>query len=100
MRLHGYDYIYPPMMILIDYRGFRLIAVSLLPISSDSLVYGIKNFQRKFTSKGSSNGGATVVASDPYIKDQMKVIAESMKLKVRRMFRDSLMKNRDIYLEE
>lgn len=51
MRLHGYEHIYPPMMILIDYRGFRLIAVSLLPISSDSLVYGISKFHRKFTVK-------------------------------------------------
>lgn len=29
-----------PLMVLIDFRGFRLVAMSLLPISSKTLVYG------------------------------------------------------------
>ena len=29
-----------PLMALIDYRGFRIIAVSILPIDCDTLVYG------------------------------------------------------------
>jgi hypothetical protein len=29
-----------PLMAVIDYRGFRLLAVSILPISKDTLVYG------------------------------------------------------------
>ena len=28
------------MMALVDYRGFRLIAMSVLPLQSDSLIYG------------------------------------------------------------
>ena len=29
-----------PLMVLIDYRGYRLIAMPLLPIGSDTLIYG------------------------------------------------------------
>lgn len=29
-----------PLMAFLDYRGFRLIAVSLLPIDDTTLVYG------------------------------------------------------------
>ena len=32
-----------PMMALVDYRGFRLIAMCLLPIRGDSLIYGSKD---------------------------------------------------------
>ena len=32
-----------PLMALVDYRGFRVIAMSLLPISSKSLIYGSNN---------------------------------------------------------
>lgn len=42
-----------PLMCLIDYLGFRLIALSLLPINNTTLVYG------------SDNAGHTVVAQDP-----------------------------------
>lgn len=29
-----------PLVVIIDYRGWRLIAESALPISEDTLVYG------------------------------------------------------------
>lgn len=29
-----------PLMALVDYRGFRLIAMSILPIDKTTLVYG------------------------------------------------------------
>ena len=29
-----------PLMALVDYLGFRLTAMSLLPVGSDTLVYG------------------------------------------------------------
>ena len=32
-----------PIMALVDYRGFRLIAMSVLPVSGNSLVYGSKD---------------------------------------------------------
>jgi hypothetical protein len=32
-----------PIMALVDYRGFRLIAMSVLPVSGKSLVYGSKD---------------------------------------------------------
>ena len=41
-----------PMMALVDYRGFRLIAMSVLPIKGKSLIYGSKD------------AGATVFNSD------------------------------------
>ena len=32
-----------PLMCLVDYRGFRLIAMSLLPVTEHSIVYGSDN---------------------------------------------------------
>ena len=29
-----------PLMALVDYRGFRVVAISVLPISKGSLIYG------------------------------------------------------------
>ena len=29
-----------PLMALVDFRGFRLVAISVLPISKKSLIYG------------------------------------------------------------
>lgn len=29
-----------PLMALVDYRGFRLIAMSILPCSSETIIYG------------------------------------------------------------
>lgn len=40
MRYYGHIGIRTPMMALIDYRGFRLVAMSRVPISETSIVYG------------------------------------------------------------
>lgn len=45
-------------MSLIDYRGFRLIALSILPL--ERIVYG------------SNDGGFSVYASDPVFNEKMK----------------------------
>eukprot|EP01125_Pyxidicula_operculata_P004215 TRINITY_DN1624_c0_g1_i3.p1 TRINITY_DN1624_c0_g1~~TRINITY_DN1624_c0_g1_i3.p1 ORF type:complete len:788 (+),score=138.75 TRINITY_DN1624_c0_g1_i3:44-2407(+) len=58
-----------PLMTLVDYMGFRLIAQSLLPISNDTLVYG------------SSDGGHTVYHDNKEVNESMKKLAESMYLK-------------------
>eukprot|EP01117_Protostelium_nocturnum_P010911 TRINITY_DN3939_c0_g1_i1.p1 TRINITY_DN3939_c0_g1~~TRINITY_DN3939_c0_g1_i1.p1 ORF type:complete len:1699 (-),score=618.56 TRINITY_DN3939_c0_g1_i1:206-5302(-) len=39
-----------PLMTLIDYMGYRLIAMSILPISRDTLVYGSMDFGRTLAS--------------------------------------------------
>eukprot|EP01113_Clastostelium_recurvatum_P045048 TRINITY_DN7684_c0_g1_i8.p1 TRINITY_DN7684_c0_g1~~TRINITY_DN7684_c0_g1_i8.p1 ORF type:complete len:1138 (-),score=347.00 TRINITY_DN7684_c0_g1_i8:32-3445(-) len=58
-----------PLMALIDYRGFRLIATSSLPIGEDTLVYG------------SMDGGVTVLNSDPALDTKMKEAAQILNLK-------------------
>lgn len=57
------------LMCLIDYRGHRLIASSLLPISKDTLVYG------------SSDGGRTVRADVPELNQLMEKVAQILNLK-------------------
>ncbi len=57
-------------MCLIDHRGFRLSAASILPISPPhSLVYG------------SDDGGGTVANTDPRAREMMKKIAERLNLR-------------------
>lgn len=56
-----------PLICLIDYLGFRLIALSLLPIDGSTLVYG------------SDNAGHTVSSTDP--EGNMKKAGEILKLK-------------------
>ena len=59
-----------PLMAIIDYRGFRVTAMSLLPISGqETLVYG------------SSDGGRTVMASDPYFNQLMERAGKLLNLK-------------------
>ena len=58
-----------PLMALIDYRGFRLIAISLVNIDKTSLVYG------------SSDAGKTVAADDPVVNAKMKEAALKLNLK-------------------
>lgn len=58
-------------MALIDYRGYRLVCVSILPISSNpsTLRYGSKD------------AGVNVVASDSVLNRRMKEAAEKLNLK-------------------
>ena len=58
-----------PLLAFIDYRGFRLTAVSLLPLSKHSLIYG------------SADAGATVYASDPHFNALMVELAGRLNLK-------------------
>ncbi|GAM18576.1 hypothetical protein SAMD00019534_017510 [Acytostelium subglobosum LB1] len=58
-----------PLMAIIDYRGYRLLAISNLPITKESIVYG------------SNDGGKTVHNSDPLIEAEMKRLAKKMFIK-------------------
>lgn len=59
-----------PLLALIDYRGYRLCAVSLLPINKqETLVYG------------SADGGKTVLNSDPIASSLMDEFGRRMNLK-------------------
>jgi hypothetical protein len=53
MRYYQCEGISVPLMALIDYRGFRLVAMSILPVNAMSLVYG------------SQDAGKTVHNSSP-----------------------------------
>lgn len=57
-----------PLMCLVDFRGFRLVAMSVVPISSKTLVYG------------SDDGGKTVLCDDEFHK-LMKKAARVMNIK-------------------
>jgi hypothetical protein len=57
-----------PLMALIDYRGFRLVASSILPIGTHTIVYG------------SDNAGFNVYA-DPTVSDMFDIVAKRMNLK-------------------
>lgn len=56
-------------MALVDYRGFRLIAMSLLPVNEGTIVYG------------SNDGGRTVHDDDKFLRSKMKRAAEILNLK-------------------
>ena len=57
-----------PLMTLIDYRGFRIIAMSVLPINNGTLIYG------------SCDGGQTVKAEDPVFNRRMRYAAKKLNL--------------------
>jgi hypothetical protein len=57
-----------PLMCTIDWCGFRLVAMSLLPISDQTLIYG------------SSDGGNTVVNENDEFEQFMKVAAQKLNL--------------------
>ena len=52
MRFSQCKGLHVPLMALIDYRGYRLIAESILPVTDETIQYG------------SNNGGYTVLASN------------------------------------
>jgi hypothetical protein len=58
-----------PLMALIDYRGYRLVACSLLPIGPDTLRYG------------SDDGGQSVHNDDPVLASKMRRVARQLHLK-------------------
>ena len=58
-----------PLMALIDYLGFRLVAISLLPIDRSTIIYG------------SNDGGKTIHNSDPQFASMIKQVARELNLK-------------------
>lgn len=57
-----------PLMVLVDYRGYRLIAMPLLPVGHDTIVYG------------SSDGGHTIHTSLPEVNARMQLVARRLNL--------------------
>lgn len=57
------------LMALVDYKGFRLIATSLLPIDSNTIVYG------------SNDGGNTIHTDDPEVNVKVERLAARMHIK-------------------
>lgn len=67
-----------PLMAIIDYRGFRVTATSLLPISGrDTLIYG------------SCDAGKTVQTTDPHFNDLMERAGTLLNLKPHYAGRDN-----------
>lgn len=58
-----------PLMAIIDYRGYRLVAVSILPISKKTLCYG------------SADGGHSVYANDPTFNKMMEQMGRMLHMK-------------------
>eukprot|EP01087_Luapelamoeba_hula_P016079 TRINITY_DN4910_c0_g1_i3.p1 TRINITY_DN4910_c0_g1~~TRINITY_DN4910_c0_g1_i3.p1 ORF type:complete len:1148 (-),score=105.56 TRINITY_DN4910_c0_g1_i3:29-3472(-) len=58
-----------PLMTIVDYRGFRLTAVSVLPISKKTICYG------------SHDGGRTVYATYPAFNQRLEAIFQRLNLK-------------------
>ncbi|EFA85283.1 Histidine kinase A [Heterostelium album PN500] len=66
-----------PLMALIDYRGYRLVAMSLLPITGETIVYG------------SSDGGITVHSDNELFNQKMKKSASILNIKGHVVGRDT-----------
>lgn len=67
--LSGVEGLSYPMMALVNYLGYCLIAISLIPISGFSLVYG------------SNDGGKTMHFDDPLLYQKMKAVATYLNTK-------------------
>jgi len=70
---------------LIDYMGFRLIAISILPVDSSTwiTISGNKLTLRLATLRyGSADAGATIHTADETLNGLMKAAAEKMNIKV------------------
>jgi Clustered mitochondria/Hom_end-associated Hint/Translation initiation factor eIF3 subunit 135/Leucine Rich repeat len=57
-----------PLIALIDYRGYRLVAESVLPLTSSTILYG------------SNDGGRTVLREDPKLNAMMAAAAARLNL--------------------
>eukprot|EP01114_Cavostelium_apophysatum_P017894 TRINITY_DN5408_c0_g1_i1.p1 TRINITY_DN5408_c0_g1~~TRINITY_DN5408_c0_g1_i1.p1 ORF type:complete len:1291 (+),score=352.75 TRINITY_DN5408_c0_g1_i1:103-3975(+) len=57
-----------PLMVLIDYRGWRVLASSLLPLGKNTLVYG------------SSDGAASIHASSDEMNAKIALVAKKLNL--------------------
>eukprot|EP01102_Stenamoeba_stenopodia_P007672 TRINITY_DN2166_c0_g4_i2.p1 TRINITY_DN2166_c0_g4~~TRINITY_DN2166_c0_g4_i2.p1 ORF type:complete len:974 (+),score=252.47 TRINITY_DN2166_c0_g4_i2:436-3357(+) len=65
----GVPDLHVPLMALVDYLGFRLIAMSLLPITERSMVYGTRD------------GGYTILNNNTKVAERMRMSAASLNLK-------------------
>jgi hypothetical protein len=65
----GVKELHYPLMALVDYRGFRLIAMSILPIDRDTIVYG------------SADAGTHVHSSNERVNRRMLSAAHALNLK-------------------
>ena len=74
-------------MSLIDYKGFRLIAVSLLPLSKGSLVYG------------SNDAGETIHRDVPELNRNIDSAAKKLNLKPHRCGKKGIMMGACVDLE-
>lgn len=77
-----------PLMCLVDYKGFRLIAVSLLEIGKDSLKYG------------SADGGATVHDDVPQLTALMNKAGQLLNLKPHKVGKQTLVTCGDIEVHQ
>lgn len=70
-----------PLMCLIDYRGYRLVAMSLLPVSKETIIYG-KFLSNSVTDhcQGSSDAGKTVHNDDKEFEELMATAAKRLNL--------------------
>lgn len=70
MRYYGFKHIHVPLMAIIDFRGYRLLAESKLPIGPETLQYG------------SADAGVTVRdgSSCPELRDLMKTVGTALNL--------------------
>jgi len=86
MRFYGLvDGLHVPLMCLVDYRGFRLVAISILPIHKGTLVYG------------SDDCGATIWKCNKKFSELMSVAGNKLNLKKHVAGHDGTARKRKIY---
>jgi len=74
-------------MVLVDYRGFRLLAMTVLPIrGNETLVYGILTRANNFPSYfylhlGTGDAGANIYNKDKVVYKKMKTLGQKLNLK-------------------
>lgn len=79
-------------MVALDFKGCKVLAISVLPVNKSTLVYGNLLFQHppspqqvieRVTSLvlGSSDGGRTVIASDKEVNEKMALLGHTLNLK-------------------
>jgi len=61
-----------PMIALVDYLGFRLIVMSLLPVDKETIIYG------------TADGGFTIHADDSHFNNMMEIAATRLNLESHR----------------
>lgn len=65
----GVEGLHYPIMCVLDYKGFRLVCSSVLPINKDTLVYG------------TSNAGKTMVNKSPDLYEAVRRASMILNLK-------------------